>query len=57
MNPDGATKLERRVVEAAEAALAARQFATAIDVFVGLGWLVPSRVDEWVRDVSTISSK
>jgi Protein of unknown function DUF47 len=40
-------KLERRVVPAAEAALAKRQFVTAIDVLVGLGWLKPRRLDEW----------
>lgn len=47
MNPDNVKKLERRVVQAAEAALAKRQFVTVIDVFVGVGWLTPSRVDEW----------
>jgi hypothetical protein len=40
-------KLDRRVVRAAEAALAERRFVTAIDVLVGLGWLEPRRVDEW----------
>ena len=40
-------KLDRRVVRAAEAALAQRKFVTAIDVLVGLGWLEPRRVDEW----------
>ena len=40
-------KLERRVVRAAEAALAERKFVTAIDVLVGVGWLEPQRVDEW----------
>jgi hypothetical protein len=40
-------KLERRVVRAAEAALAERKFVTSIDVLVGLGWLEPRRVDEW----------
>jgi hypothetical protein len=40
-------KLERRVVRAAEAALAERKFVTAIDVLVGVGWLQPTRVDEW----------
>ena len=40
-------KLERRVVRAAEAAVAERKFVTAIDVLVGLGWLEPRRVDEW----------
>jgi hypothetical protein len=39
--------LEQRVARAAEAALAERKFVTAIDVFVGLGWLTPTRVDEW----------
>ena len=46
-DPDG--KLDRRVVRAAEAALAERKFVTAIDVLVGLGWLEPRRVDEWRR--------
>jgi hypothetical protein len=32
-------RLEQRVVEVAEAALSERGFATAIDVFLGLGWL------------------
>jgi hypothetical protein len=41
------TELERRVVRAAEAALAERKFVTAIDVLVGVGWLQPARVDEW----------
>ena len=46
--PDGpGGKLDRRVVRAAEAALAQRKFVTAIDVLVGLGWLEPRRVDEW----------
>ena len=49
MSPDNVEKLERRVVEAAEAALAERQFVTAIDVLVGVGWLAPSRVGEWRR--------
>lgn len=39
--------LERRVVRAAEAALAEQEFVTAVDVLVGLGWLPPGRVDEW----------
>jgi hypothetical protein len=46
--PDGSGgKLDRRVVRAAEAALAQRRFVTAIDVLMGLGWLEPRRVDEW----------
>lgn len=43
----GGGKLDRRVVRAAEAALAERKFVTAIDVLVGVGWLEPRRVDEW----------
>lgn len=40
-------KLDRRVVQVAEATLAERKFVTAIDVLIGLGWLQPRRVDEW----------
>jgi hypothetical protein len=47
MRQDGVTKLEQRVVRAAEAALAERQFVSAIDVLLGLGWLAPSLIDEW----------
>jgi len=39
--------IDRRVVRAAEEALAKRKFVTAIDVLVGVGWLEPRRVDEW----------
>ena len=39
--------IDRRVIRAAEAALAKRKFVTAIDVLVGVGWLEPRRVDEW----------
>jgi len=39
--------IDRRVVRAAEAALAKRRFVSAIDVLVGVGWLEPRRVDEW----------
>lgn len=39
--------LERRVVRAAEAALAERGSVSPIDVLVGVGWLHPRRVDEW----------
>jgi hypothetical protein len=47
MSQGNGTELEQRVVRAAEAALAARQFASAIDVLVGIGWLAPSHVEEW----------
>ena len=41
------SKLERRVVEAAEAALERQQYVTAIDVLVGVGWLTPQAVEQW----------
>lgn len=41
------TRLTQRVVRAAEAALSERQFVSAIDVLVGMGWLAPSQVDAW----------
>lgn len=41
------TRLERRVVRAAEAALEERRFVTAIDVLTGLGWLHPVHLDPW----------
>jgi hypothetical protein len=43
----GGTGLEQRVVRAAEAALARQRYVSAIDVFLGLGWLAPTHVDEW----------
>lgn len=39
--------LERRVMQAAEDALAQRKFVTAIDVLTGLGWLTPSAHARW----------
>lgn len=44
---DTTSKLEKRVICAAEAALAERKYVTAINVLVGLGWLTWQRVDEW----------
>jgi hypothetical protein len=41
------SKLERRIVEAAEAALAQQRFVTAIDVLTGVGWLYARHVDVW----------
>jgi len=43
----GGSSLEQWVVRAAEAALAQRRYVSAVDVFVGLGWLAPSHVDAW----------
>lgn len=47
MNPDNVEKLGRRVAQAAEAALAERQYVTAIDVLLGIGWLTPNQLAEW----------
>jgi len=41
------TKLERRVVQAAKAALEQQRFVTAIDVLMGVGWLSTPHVDQW----------
>ena len=47
MATDNDKRLEQRVIAAAEAALAARRFVTAIDVLVGLGWLPLSGEQAW----------
>ena len=41
--------LEQRIVRAAEAALAAEGYASAIDVLLRIGWLPLSAVAEWRR--------
>ncbi|MCA6119076.1 hypothetical protein J6524_29970 [Bradyrhizobium sp. WSM 1738] len=41
--------LSDRVTKAAEAALAADHFVSAIDVLVGIGWLDPGAVERWRR--------
>ncbi|MGH3875058.1 MAG: hypothetical protein ACRDSR_26775 [Pseudonocardiaceae bacterium] len=45
----GGIALEQRVVRAAKAALAEKRYVSAIDVFLGLGWLVPAHLDQWRR--------
>ena len=47
MNPENRRKLSERVIKAAEAALAARNYVSAIDVLVGIGWLDPGAVKRW----------
>ena len=47
MHPENRRKLERRVVEAAEAALAERKYVSAIEVLVGIGWLPEANGDRW----------
>lgn len=41
------SRLEQRVVRAAEAALAERQFVSSVDILTGVGWLSPSQLDYW----------
>jgi len=43
----GQQDLQQRVTRVAEAVLAEQQHVSAIDVFVGLGWLAPAQVDRW----------
>ena len=41
--------LADRIAKAAEAALAVRDFVSAIDVLIGIGWLDPQAVESWRR--------
>lgn len=43
----GARGIEQRVIQAAEATLAEKQYVSAIDVLMRLAWLPPSGVDAW----------
>ena len=47
LSGDERRALEQRVVRAAEAALAARQYVSAIDVLTGMGLVAPSNVEAW----------
>ncbi|HYZ99863.1 MAG TPA: hypothetical protein VE575_13980, partial [Acidimicrobiales bacterium] len=47
MSGGNRSKLDRRVVQAVEAALAEQQFVSPIDMLQALGWLPPSSVDRW----------
>lgn len=47
MSRESQSKLESRVVAAAEAVLARSRSVAPIDVLTGLGWLHGRRVDEW----------
>lgn len=46
-------KLQRRVIAAAEAALADRHYVAPVEVFVALSWIGPSLVTDWRRGVLT----
>lgn len=47
MNPANRSALERRVAQAADAALAKQQSVSAIDVLIGIGWLAQAHLDAW----------
>ncbi|HEV7899575.1 MAG TPA: DUF2293 domain-containing protein [Planosporangium sp.] len=47
MSQDSRSKLERRVVAAAQTALARQKFVSPVDVLAGIGWLPPGLVDDW----------
>ncbi len=47
MNPEKRRSLDQRVRQAAEAALSNKEYVSAVDVLVGIGWLAPSDVDAW----------
>jgi hypothetical protein len=49
MSPKNRVPLADRVAKAAEAALAARHFVSAVDILVGIGWLDPQAVERWRR--------
>jgi hypothetical protein len=43
------SKLEGRVIDAAQAALARQRYVSPVDVVTGIGWLSPATVDRWRR--------
>jgi hypothetical protein len=47
LQPDRYDELKKRVLTAAEAALARKQYVSAIDVLTGSGMLMPSHVESW----------
>jgi hypothetical protein len=49
MSRQNRVPLADRVTKAAEAALAARHFVSAIDILVGIGWLDLGTVERWRR--------
>jgi hypothetical protein len=49
MNPNNRKALAQRVEKAAEVALAAQGYASAIDVLVGIGWLDAGKLEQWRR--------
>lgn len=50
MNPENRRKLDHRVRQVAEAALSGKQYVSAIDILVGIGWLASSNVEAWRQE-------
>lgn len=53
-------RIEERVARAAERALGARQYVSAVDVLIGVGWLAQSHVEAWrqgrVDDLESVAT-
>ena len=47
MTPQNRRKLSGRIIKAAEAALAAKNYVSPVDVLVGIGWLDPASLKRW----------
>jgi hypothetical protein len=47
MNPQNRRKFAGRVIKAAEAALAAKNYVSPVDVLVGIGWLDSAALKRW----------
>jgi len=47
MTPQNRKKLSGRIIKAAEAALAAKNYVSPVDVLVGIGWLHPASLKRW----------
>jgi hypothetical protein len=47
MNPENRATLAARVRKAAEEALARQGYVSVVDIFLGTGWLAPSRLKRW----------
>jgi hypothetical protein len=47
MHPENKLKLEERVIRAAEAALKEKKYVSAVDVLLGMGWLLPRYFKDW----------
>jgi hypothetical protein len=46
-NPMANSRLEERVIRAAEATLAEQSYVSPVDVLLRLGWLAPTHLDLW----------